>query len=470
MFSEKTSGEYLDSLKGEIKDLPSILIEAYMADDPSLVKWIGSNNSKKIDCPGVSLEISFNEDYRGVYEEMIKNEKENIRCIPTEYYKVEWKYFNGDVVSPRGISIDVSYINPESIRLQSGTDYYLQKIIDGGLNNAERAALSVAYRKLKEDFSQNESIKTINSELSKNKGAISNKNLTMSLDVSQKTSWETTLTPHLDNLPLQYSGTGEQNTVKIMLAIDKKCTNSQIVLIEEPESHLSYSSMNKLLKMITNKCAGKQLIITTHSSFVLNKLGMEKLILLANGKKFYLSNLSEDTYTYFRRLSGYDTLRLILSKKAILVEGPSDELIVQKAYNDKYPGNLPIDQGIDVINVRGLSFARFLDISKELEIDTVVVTDNDGDHNKKVVEKYKPYSTCKSIKICASSDDKYRTLEPQFVNCNGLNVMNKILNKSFSDEKTLIDYMEEHKTEWSLAVFDSNEKINYPQYINDSIN
>jgi predicted ATP-dependent endonuclease of OLD family len=32
------------------------------------------------------------------------------------------------------------------------------------------------------------------------------------------------------------------------------------------------------------------------------------------------------------KLPGYDTLRLILCNKAILVEGPSDELIVQKAY------------------------------------------------------------------------------------------------------------------------------------------
>lgn len=52
---------------------------------------------------------------------------------------------------------------------------------------------------------------------------------------------------------------------------------------------------------------------------------------------------------FFKKISGYDTLRLILCKKAILVEGDSDELVVQKAYKSKNNNRLPIEDQIDVI-------------------------------------------------------------------------------------------------------------------------
>jgi Predicted ATP-dependent endonuclease of the OLD family len=109
---------------------------------------------------------------------------------------------------------------------------------------------------------------------------------------------------------------------------------------------------------------------------VANKLGLENLILLNQHRTMRLSDLSSTEF--FKKMAGYDTLRLILCKKAILVEGDSDELIVQKAYMEKHNGCLPIQDGIDVISV-GTAFLRFLEIADKLHKDTVVITDNDGD-------------------------------------------------------------------------------------------
>jgi hypothetical protein len=69
----------------------------------------------------------------------------------------------------------------------------------------------------------------------------------------------------------------------------------------------------------------------------------------------------------FKRLSGYDTLRMVLSKEVILVEGPSDDLVVQRAFRDarRVP---PLEVGVDIISVRGLAFKRFLDIAVGLRI------------------------------------------------------------------------------------------------------
>ena len=168
--------------------------------------------------------------------------------------------------------------------------------------------------------------------MTQKQGAITSKKLAISIDTSQKSNWENSLIPHLDELPFQFIGKGEQSALKIMLALERQAKESNVILIEEPENHLSFTSMSVLIKKIREKCAGKQIVIVTHSAYVLNKLGIEKVIFLHDTKHSSLNKLPADTQNYFKKLSGYDTLRLILAKKAILVEGPSDELIVQKAF------------------------------------------------------------------------------------------------------------------------------------------
>ena len=136
-------------------------------------------------------------------------------------------------------------------------------------------------------------------------------------------------------------------------------------------------------------------------------------------------------------------MRLLLCKKAILVEGDSDELIVQKAYMQKNEGKLPIQNGIDVISV-GTSFLRFLEIAEKMKRLVAVVTDNDGDVEA-LKNKYLNYLEANSkanIQICFDDtiDEgnliinkkafNYNTLEPKFLKVNGIEKVNKILGTS----------------------------------------
>ena len=226
--------------------------------------------------------------------------------------------------------------------------------------------------------------------------------------------------------------------------------------------------MRRLLSRIEEKSNGKQIIITTHSSYVLNKLGLNKLILLSKEKQTNLQELPSDTQKYFKKLSGYDTLRLILAKKAILVEGPSDELLVQRAYYNE-SGKLPIDDGIDVINVRGLSFKRFLDIAVLLSLDVVVVTDNDGDYQRNIVDKYHDFLQNDLIKICASSDDSLETLETQIVHCNDVGNLNSIFGTSLSTSEEMVNYMKNNKTVCALELFETKTDFEIPLYLQDAI-
>ena len=469
LFNRSCVIEYLKSLKsGKPSRLPEIIIELYFDESSDMESFRGSMNSKKEDAIGVKLEIVFDEDYKEDYENLLKKQSKRLTSIPAEFYKVQWFSFANKQITRRKVPVRLSYIDATTIRLKSGTDYYLQDIIQTGLDSKERVGLSVAYRSLKETFSQEDSIRSINDSLKSKKGIISNKDLSISIDVSQKSNWEGSLVPHLDELPFHLIGKGEQSALKIMLALERKADESNVILIEEPENHLSFSSMNTLVSRIRDRCENKQIIITTHSAYVLNKLGLEHLILIYGNEISKLKNLSPETQSYFKRLSGYDTLRLVLAKKAILVEGPSDELIVQKAYFSKHK-KLPIEDGVDVINVRGLSFSRFLDIAKELKKEVVVVTDNDGDYHKNVEEKYADYSDEANISICASDNDTLTTLEPQIANCNALKFLNSVLGRSEPDKDSLCDYMQKNKTLCALKIFESSSEIEFPQYIKNAI-
>src|SRR3989339_1644750 len=466
-FNKKCVNAYFNALKNsENPPLPKVIIELYFTEREDLAFLMGANNLDKTNDVGVKLEIVFNDDHKDEYEKII-SQKDELKVIPAEYYKINWYSFANNSISSRNLPINCSYIDATTIRLQSGTDYYLQNIINNGLSLKEKVELSFAYRQLKEKFSDLPSIKGINDNLTQRKGAITDKGLAISIDISQKSSWETNLVPHLDELPFQFIGKGEQSALKIMLALERQATDSHVILIEEPENHLSFASMNKLMDKIVDKCKGKQIIATTHSAYVLNKLGLEKLILVNCNNALFLKELSSDTYNYFKKLTGYDTLRLILAKKTILVEGPSDELIVQKAFLLKY-GKLPIHEGVDVINVRGLSFARFLDIAKELEKDILVITDNDGDYENKITKKYASYKDIRTIKISADNDNDLPTLEPQLVKHNDIKLLNKIFDVAYSKSEDLIDYMKNNKTECALKLFETKEKIGLPKYIYDA--
>jgi predicted ATPase len=467
LFNKKCTDRYIDALRKNLNPvLPKILIELYFSKAPELEILRGSINSDKTDAVGIRLEIAFDEDYRSEYAELIK-ERDTVKAIPTEYYKVRWFSFGDQAITTRGMPIDISFIDAANIRLQSGVDYYIQNMM--GLKEKERASLSVAYRGLKEKFTDEPSIKVINARLMEMKGSVTDKDLAISIDTSQKTNWESNLIPWLDNLPFNLIGKGEQSVLRIMLALERKARDSDIILIEEPENNLSFSCMSKLISKVKEKCGGKQIIITTHSAYVLNKLGIDKVILLHAQKTTTLRKLPADTQNYFEKLSGYDTLRLMLARKAILVEGPSDELIVQKAYMLSHANRLPIEDGIDVINVRGLSFARFLDIARELEKEVVVVTDNDGNYAEKVKRKYEPYSNVTTITICADDDNNCRTLEPQIIKANSLEVLNTIFNSDHRDAESMRTYMESNKTECALQIFKTNQDIKMPEYVQRAI-
>lgn len=478
LFNLGAQTRYVESL-GTALPLPppTITIELFFSGaEGELAELEGDGNSEKAKCAGVVLRIEFDEEnYAGPYAELLKAGE--LRSVPVEYYAVTMRSFARRGITARNIPIKAALIDSSGNRLQNGSDAYVSRIIRDVLEERERASISQAHRTLREAFMANDHLKLINERITK-AAEISQKAVSISVDLSSQTAWESSLMTYIDQIPFQYIGKGEQCVIKTKLALSaKKNAEATAILMEEPETHLSHARLNELIADLSARHGRKQIIVSTHSSFVANKLGLDNLLVLRNGAVARISELKASDF--FRKLAGYDTLRLALAKKAILVEGDSDELIVQRAYMDANGGRLPIQDGIDVIAV-GTAFLRFLELADILKVPVAVVTDNDGD-TAAVERKYADYEGSKTVRICfdpevdtgelevAGKPYNYNTLEPKLLKANGRESLNAVLRSSAKTDDQLRIHMRANKTETAMAIFGSKTAIAYPEYIKKAI-
>lgn len=474
LFNYESVEEYLAKIKTDkTAQLPELLIEIYFQSNDELAEFEGSLNSEHdYKAQGIRFEIKLDETYVELYQELIELPDEQT-SIPIEYFHIEWQSFARKTVISRVIPIKSVLIDSSVSKLKNGSDIYLSKIIKDGLDRSEQIGLSQAYRKLKQSFNEDTNITALNTKITTST-RISEKQLSITVDLSSNNSWESQLTTNFNNIPFDQIGKGEQCIVKTNLALAHSHEKDKnLILIEEPENHLSHTKLNALIKQIQENGSGKQIIISTHSSFVANKLGLENLILIDNKKTKFFKDLPSDTYKYFQKLAGYDTLRLILAKKAVLVEGSSDELVFQKLYMQENENKLPIEDGIDVISVQSLAFKRFLDIANLLNKNVAVITDNDGDYTNNIIKKYEDYLKKEHICISADNRNELHTLEPQFfdVNKEDLLKFKKVIDypSTYTTAEQIIKYMINQKTDWALKLFESDEVLEYPKYIKDIV-
>jgi putative ATP-dependent endonuclease of OLD family len=457
---------------------PELLIELYFEGE-GIDEYRGNGNSlKNQDDAGIKFSIRLDEQYRDEYAEFVKG---GVTGLPIEYYEIVVESFARKALTTRGISLSAAFIDSSGARHQNGSDAYVSRIVRDFLEDKERVALAKVHREMADAFRQNGEVDEINKKINEANDLLDGRKLSLAVDLAARSAWESNLITCIDRIPFHFIGKGEQSLAKIAIALaHKRAQNANVLLVEEPENHLSHSRLNQLIDMMSAANKKKQILVTTHSSFVANKASLSHLIMLHDGKTTRLSELDPDTSAYFQKLAGYDTLRLLLCKKAILVEGDSDELVVQKAYKLKY-GKLPIERGVDVISV-GTSFLRFLEIAEKLNKKVAVVTDNDGKVDA-LYKKYQNYIDAEAkdhILICfdktvdarkdiAGESFNFNTLEPKMLEANGFALMKEILGVTFDEEDKLLRYMFANKTNCALKIFNSEKNIKFPAYVTAAI-
>lgn len=492
---------YIQRIKsGSTETPPEIVIEVYLGascgsdeDEHYIAMMNGAYNSDgDVHASGFKFYVSFNEELFGdEYNALLATTDLTLfDSVPIEYYDSGWRDFSDKSITPRNIPFNSALI--DSTNNSGSSNAYLNYIVKDALEREDINSITQAHRHLRDVFKNDSAVSGINAKIN-HSGKLTNKEISLAVDVVTKNAWISSLVAELDEVPYNFLGQGEQSIVKTELALNRKRSlNAGAILLEEPENHLSHANLNKLLNQISEEYSEKQFIVTTHNSFVANKLGLNHLILLnqIDGRHhvMMLGELSDETQKFFRQIAGYDTLRLLLCDKAVLCEGDSDELILQKYYLQK-KGRLPIEDGIEVISV-GTSFLRFMEVADKLHCHVSVVTDNDGDVKARK-KKYEDYvddagnNKKENVKICidwnvfeasdfsgfdnfSGSSFNFNTLEPEMLLQNHLDALNDIFGKKYTDDYGMLKYMHANKTECALKIFNTDKVVAFPDYIKEA--
>lgn len=457
---------------------PEIIIEAYFDDDEVSrhAEFSGKNNTKHINACGIQLRISLDMDS---YGDLYAAEKESFVQIPCEYYKIERNWFSDNRVVQRLIPYYVMVIDSSSNYFSTSSSQYVSNLLQRYIGDKETTKLKSGLRKLKDSFDKDDNLIAINKEIAQKR-----KDLSISIDVSSSIITRNIISPYLDKVPVTQIGAGDLCVLKMLLAIDRTHASDKpkIIIIEEPESHLSHTKMYELLNEINKNVNPEdtQLIVTTHNNFVANKLNLDKLILITNDNgQLTTAKFEGNKYltSFFTKVSNYPTLRLILSQTAILVEGPADEMVVTYYYREQFKCH-PFDHGVELISVEGVKFKAFVELAILTHNKVAVITDNDYMATIDEVVRERGLSKLPdNIKVFTEEGDDNHTLEPAFVNVN-LEQLQKLsdnvrkIKKENDCKEELIKFMTNNKTEWAYRLLQSKSETVFkvPTYIVEAVN
>ncbi len=256
-------------------------------------------------------------------------------------------------------------------------------------------------------------------------------------------------------------------------------SESILVLVEEPENHLDFSATRQQVKLLqdANSVEGRQLIITTHNPMIASRLNLKNIIWIQeNGESKSFEDIDEETATYFSRLDNVDILQVLMAPKLVLVEGPTEYVLMDPMINQVLKNSA--DQlGIHVISMGGDRYKRYVDLAVYLDHKMLIITDNDGKTGR--IEDADQKND-ENVKVVMPKDPKHFTFESVLYN----------ENQSFIDEddnfqsskndywkshkglaKKLV-YMLDHKIDAALMYFGKftdEPGLNVPDYIKEGL-
>ena len=216
---------------------------------------------------------------------------------------------------------------------------------------------------------------------------------------------------------LTLQGLGYRNLILLLVLINslmgkKNDVALNILTIEEPEAHLCINNirlMSSFLKVFALKNKSAQLFYSTHSTELINKMDLKNVVIVHEGNAFsLLQELEEEERDYLTKNPNLDLFKLFFSKKCILFEGISEEMLIRSYLDSK---NELSD--IELISFHK-GYTKIIEIWKKVNYGTSnklgIIRDYDcQDKAKKDHDKYDDGKT-----ICVRTTDE-KTLEPEIV-------------------------------------------------------
>ncbi len=216
---------------------------------------------------------------------------------------------------------------------------------------------------------------------------------------------------------LTLQGLGYRNLILLLVLINslmgkKNDIALNILTIEEPEAHLCINNirlMASFLNVFTSKNKSTQLFYSTHSTELINKMDLKNVVIVHEGNAFsLLQELKEEERDYLTKTPNFDLFKLFFSKKCILFEGISEEMLI-RSY---------IDSKKELSDIELISFhkgyTKIIEIWKKVNLGTnnKLGIIRDYDYQNKAKKDHDKYDDGKTI--CVRTTDE-RTLEPEIV-------------------------------------------------------
>jgi predicted ATP-dependent endonuclease of OLD family len=434
--------------------LPEIFVEVYLSagTDPSLN---GKCNSKNTERDGLRMTLSPLDGFSKDIAEALAEDPSN---FPYEYYGIQFTTFAGEPYSSlkrhvRHLAIDSSRIDNDYAARE-----YTRSVFAMNADVRHRSKLENAYRQSKGTF-RSAHLADLNGALETYQFAVC---------TSAKSNLEADLVITEDDIPIESKGKGRQCFIKTEFALRKRGDESRldVLLLEEPENHLSHSTMKQLIELI-RKSSNKQLFIATHSSLISSRLDLRRTLLLGvTQKPAALKSLPKDTAAFFMKAPDNNILEFALSTRVILVEGDAEFILLDAFYRNHSGSTLERDK-VHVISVGGTSFKRYLDLAKLIGVRTAVLRDNDGDYQKNCVDNYSEHVMA-NAKVFSDQNSLRNTFEiclyeDNRVTCDGLF-------QTPGRTLSIIDYMLANKTDAAFELLDKKAaELVAPSYIQEAI-
>lgn len=462
---DKLDFEQNENLWSNFEKLPRIVIVVELNIDASLPKYMKFNGNYhpritddwKLGDTGIVFEYKFDEDYSSEYLEYVNSVRElpdNNYTIPFDFYKAEWKTFGMEYFKVNQDPLKSIIIDNSNWAGDPFNAFARQLFKTYDIKNQK--SMRTSFRTKVIDLFENDE----NSSKAKYKLRI-NPNITKLesiLDVSDS-----------DQISIRHLGSGTENRIKTKLALENE--SSDLVLIEEPENHLSSANTRSQITDIQNSQENAQLILTTHNSQIVTKLGIKNIIWLKEldaitPLKF--NNLSSKTQNFFNRKDDMNFLSLINFEYTILVEGAAEyilmETFVKKILEHDYDS---LSSKIEVISYEGRYYQPFAELAETTGGKTLILTDNDGDANR--IEEISKFNLKHDNTHIYSGKDIVNgwTFEAciykenvEYIDAEKLFTKRPKKNKEYPDRPARLNYMLNNKTDVALEMISKFEEKN----------
>ena len=216
---------------------------------------------------------------------------------------------------------------------------------------------------------------------------------------------------------LSLQGLGYRNLILLLVLLNSLVGRQNdvalnVLTIEEPEAHLCINNirlMVSFLKVFTAKNLTTQLFYSTHSTEFVNKMDLKNVVVMHEGQAFsFIDELDDAARDYLAKNPNLDLFKLFFSKKCILFEGISEEMLI-RAY---------IDARQELNDIELLSFHKgFIEIIKiwkkiNKSTGNRLGIIRDYDDQEKAKQQHEKYDD--GVNICIRTTSEY-TLEPEIV-------------------------------------------------------